>query len=264
MMDKRYFVLSLVILFLVNVGLVHAEVLVSDANVSYESEIVDGFEDSGLVSVIVEIKDITNITISRNDPVELQNMKDEERKKILSNITNSVLLTLSEDEFKIRNKESHFFSGNITEKGFDKLILDERIGNIYFNGVSHITLSESRPLINADDVENDLDYNGTGSTICVIDSGIDYTYSDLGGCSSTNNISDGSCDKVIAGWDYVNNDANPMDDNGHGTNVAGIIVSQNQTYRGISPNVSVYVVNCNENGSYEKYYKLNSPPFYET
>jgi subtilisin family serine protease len=27
----------------------------------------------------------------------------------------------------------------------------------------------------------------------------------------------------VMGWDFANNDANPMDDNGHGTHVAGTI-----------------------------------------
>ena len=31
------------------------------------------------------------------------------------------------------------------------------------------------------------------------------------------------CTKIIAGWDFVNNDSDPVDDNGHGTHVSGII-----------------------------------------
>lgn len=45
--------------------------------------------------------------------------------------------------------------------------------------------------------------------IAVIDTGVDYTHPDLIG-------------KVIKGYDFVNADADPMDDNGHGTHVAGI------------------------------------------
>jgi len=56
-------------------------------------------------------------------------------------------------------------------------------------------------------------YTGTGITIGIIDTGVDYTHSDLGGCFGQN------C-KVISGYDFVNNDADPMDDQGHGTHVA--------------------------------------------
>ncbi len=57
---------------------------------------------------------------------------------------------------------------------------------------------------------------GTGETIAVVDTGVDYTHPDLGGGF-------GRGKKVAAGYDFVNNDPDPRDDNGHGTHVAGII-----------------------------------------
>ncbi len=44
-----------------------------------------------------------------------------------------------------------------------------------------------------------------------------------------------NCSKMIDGWDFVNSDADPMDDQGHGTHVAGIVVSQS-TFLGVAPN----------------------------
>ncbi len=57
---------------------------------------------------------------------------------------------------------------------------------------------------------------GTGVKVAVIDTGVERTHSDL----SSN---------IVAGYDYVNNDTDPTDDNGHGTHVAGIIASVNNT-----------------------------------
>ena len=79
------------------------------------------------------------------------------------------------------------------------------------------SLSQSAPLINADDAWSS-GYNGNGQTICVIDTGINYSHPDLGGCL-------GSGCKVIGGYNYVDGNSDPMDDHGHGTHVAGIIIS---------------------------------------
>lgn len=55
----------------------------------------------------------------------------------------------------------------------------------------------------------------TGSssvTVAVVDTGVDYTHPDLAA-------------NCVSGYDFVNNDANPMDDNGHGTHCAGTIAA---------------------------------------
>ena len=57
----------------------------------------------------------------------------------------------------------------------------------------------------------------------------------MGGCFG------GGC-KVVGGYDYYNTDDNPMDDNGHGTNVAGIVVSEDSTYKGVAYGSDIYVV----------------------
>jgi subtilisin family serine protease len=63
--------------------------------------------------------------------------------------------------------------------------------------------------------------DGRGQTIAIVDTGIDYTQPALGGCTTLQVTTTHDC-KVEGGWDFVNNDADPMDDMGHGTHVAGI------------------------------------------
>lgn len=57
---------------------------------------------------------------------------------------------------------------------------------------------------------------GNGMNVGILDTGVDYTHPDLGGCFGPN------C-RVKGGYDFFNNDADPMDDHYHGTHVAGIV-----------------------------------------
>src|SRR3989344_1188849 len=72
---------------------------------------------------------------------------------------------------------------------------------------------------------------GKGITIGIIDTGVDYTHEDLGGCFGA------SC-KVIGGYDFVNNDNDPMDDVGHGTHVAATAAG-NGVLKGVAPDAKI-------------------------
>ncbi|MCC6396907.1 MAG: S8 family serine peptidase [Bacteroidetes bacterium] len=69
---------------------------------------------------------------------------------------------------------------------------------------------------------------GEGVTVGIIDSGIDYLHPALGGGI-------GPAFKVLGGFDFVNNDADPMDDYGHGTHVAGIVAADGLAIQGVAP-----------------------------
>jgi subtilisin family serine protease len=55
--------------------------------------------------------------------------------------------------------------------------------------------------------------------VAVVDTGVDYGHSDLQGL-------------FVPGYDFVNNDAVPRDDQGHGTAVAGVIAARTQNHEG--------------------------------
>ena len=118
------------------------------------------------------------------------------------------------------------------------------VKEVYPNMEVRILLTESVPLIRADKVwELDKDVNnciphgtecltGKDVKIAIIDTGVDYTHPDLGGCF-------GKGCKVIDGYDFVNKDNDPMDDHGHGTHVAATAAG-NGVLRGVAPDAKIY------------------------
>ena len=74
-------------------------------------------------------------------------------------------------------------------------------------------------MVNADDVWA-LGYTGAGVIVAVIDSGVNYNHHDI-----VNNMWDGGTEYPNHGWDFVNNDDDPIDDQGHGTHCAGTVAS---------------------------------------
>jgi len=84
-----------------------------------------------------------------------------------------------------------------------------------------------------------LGFDGSGITIAVIDTGVDYNHPDLFGF--------GNNGKVIGGYDYVDNDGSPMDTNGHGTEVTGIIAADGQL-QGIAPKSKILAYRVSQNG----------------
>ena len=108
------------------------------------------------------------------------------------------------------------------------------VAGVYPDTTMHASVDPDVSLIGAPQVWATRDplgknVEGGGETVAVIDTGIDYTHPDLGGCLGR------GC-QVVDGYDFVNGDADPKDDNGHGTHVAGTIAGA-QT--GVAPKASL-------------------------
>jgi len=86
----------------------------------------------------------------------------------------------------------------------------------------------SNVVIGAPTVWSTYNVHGEGIDIGIMDTGIDYLHPALGHAAFPNS-------KVVGGYDFVNNDSDPMDDNGHGTHVAGIAAGEAKTtLRGVA------------------------------
>lgn len=88
----------------------------------------------------------------------------------------------------------------------------------------------SQVLIRSDQT-NSLGFTGAGQTVAVIDTGVDYTLASLGGGSFPNA-------KVIGGADLADKDSDPMDCEGHGTEVSGVIAGPN----GVAPGAKIVAI----------------------
>ena len=135
-----------------------------------------------------------------------------------------------------------------------------------------ITLSNSVPLINANDVWNmwPIPYFGGGITIAVIVTGIDYTHRMFGGSGDPDNYALNDPDiiepgtfptlKVIGGFDFAGTaynadpaspnyspipvpDPDPLDEGGHGTHVASTAAGINGGFgAGVAPEAALYAL----------------------
>ncbi|MCJ7789365.1 MAG: S8 family serine peptidase [Candidatus Atribacteria bacterium] len=110
---------------------------------------------------------------------------------------------------------------NITNVELDSMVyaLDDELENSW--GVKHI---------GAGFVHDDGN-KGAGIKVAIIDTGIDYNHPDLDA-----NYKDG--------YDFVNSDDDPMDDEGHGTHVAGIIAAEDNNIGvvGVAPAAELYAI----------------------
>jgi subtilisin family serine protease len=112
----------------------------------------------------------------------------------------------------------------------------------YFNTSPYNALPAGYASIADADIDAVAGIGAGGSQVIIgsLDSGVDTGHPELAG-------------KLILGWDWVNNDALPADDNGHGTHTIGSMVGTNVGVAGLTgagTNVQVHVQKvCNNVGS---------------
>jgi len=82
-------------------------------------------------------------------------------------------------------------------------------------------------------------FDGTGIKIAVIDTGVDFNHPDLFGW--------GSDGKVIGGYNFIQPDQLPLDKEGHGTKVAGIIAADGHIV-GVAPKAKILAYKVSEDG----------------
>ncbi|MBI1968390.1 S8 family serine peptidase [Candidatus Woesearchaeota archaeon] len=207
-----------------------------------DERVLETVADEEEASVIVVLKSSASSdseAVREQQAAVLETLSPEE-KKLFG-------FTIQEKEFTVEQQYATLpaFAGMVTEAGLEELAKNPAVEKVVLNEIQHIFLDTSVPLIEAPKVWN-ITVNGTaitgdGETVCVIDTGVDYTHPAMGGSLGV---------KVLGGYDFVNDDADPMDDHGHGTHVAGIAASTDATYKGVAPEAKIAAVKvCNSQGA---------------
>ena len=148
---------------------------------------------------------------------------------------------------------NNYIAAEVTKSELEQLKSNPNVKGVYYDDIVKVSLDASANKIGAKSVWpyyiNNKNITGAGQTVCVIDTGINYTHPALGGC-----FGDGC--KVVDGYDFTtcsefnatscvtskSRSSNVLDDQGHGSHIAGIVASSDATYKGIAPNASLMAI----------------------
>ncbi len=189
--------------------------LVSGDNLSQvvDSAILDSFaQGESSANVIVLLKGYKNykgIAIADNKS------RMSAVQSVIKSQQTDVLDQIPPSQFRLKHRFKNIlgFGGNITEAGLRALAASPDVEKIEEAIIVRPNMAQGIPLMNA--VAARSAYDGTGISVAIVDTGIDYTHPMLGGGGFPNS-------KVIGGYDFGDVNADPMDCQGHGTSVAGI------------------------------------------
>lgn len=176
-MVKRgvWLVFALIIVLMVSFAFSNISVA-KDSGMKVSPQVSKAIQENGKARVIVVMKD------SPSEFGKFSVSAADSRKQAIAEIGKEKI----GHEFQSFNG----FSAALTQEDIAKLEADERVERVEYDNQKQLLLSQSVPLINASlawPVQvGGINVTGAGETICIIDTGINYSHSDLGGCTIKN------------------------------------------------------------------------------
>src|SRR5699024_3803547 len=167
--------------------------------------------DAGLVEQLhLNRKEDPEETSANSLPVIIHFKKDtdENKKDKLFNICPQDKYSALGEELGTGNRDA--VCGHLTPKKIREIKDDEAVDRIFYDRIVTSLLDVSTRQIGAVHVQEQYGYTGKGVTVAVIDTGI-HPHADL---TKPEN-------RIVAFKDFVNDQEEPYDDNGHGTHCAG-------------------------------------------
>lgn len=226
------------------IGIVGAQNIVSEAKKNEKMVFLE--QKNSKIAPDLE-KKIISVKAEEELPVIIFYKKTDKLTKVQAQSAAVTAVEVKGGKVKHKYKLIDAISAKIPAGRIAGLAISPDIERIYYDKVIPLPptqlvkpmLSNSTQTIGANYVWDNFGYDGTGIKVAVIDTGINYSHPDLGS---------GWGNRVIDGYDFYNNDHDPMDDKGHGTHVAGII-GANGSIKGVAPNVSFFALKvCGSDG----------------
>ncbi len=210
-------------------------------------QVIDALEAQPWVEVIVALREPA---ATGSTPLRLSHLQGQvaaEQENVLSK------LTAADFQLLRRYESIPALFGRVSAAGLEKLTAHPDVTGVHPNLELHATLSESVPMINADDV-HDMGYTGEGVTVAVLDTGIDTNHPDLqddllGEHCYLADAGD-SC-PCGAGGHEEHGPGCAEDGAGHGSHVSGIITSAGVVAPvGVAPDAGIIAFKVlNDSGS---------------
>jgi len=179
----------------------------------YPDDITSGFAKGPTVVVTVDLSLPQNIRAA-TDFASAASLKVLQTN--VHAVQREVLDSIPAKHLKLRHRFENIagFSAEVTAEGLKALQANPRVVSIEPVYILEPHLAQSIPLAHGMTYRST--YNGAGMAIAICDTGVDYNHPRLGGGGFPNS-------KVIGGYDFGDNDADPMPNTqAHGTCCAGI------------------------------------------
>jgi len=218
------FILAILILFIIPFA--NSKV----ASIKVETGVSNQIENYGQAEVIIKLRDVEK---QQKGIFFTKTLTDEEVKSTQEKAKEELKKDLEDVKYEFSSFNG--LSASVSREELEKLEKNSDVELISSDHQFSAFLQDSAVITNATRTwiqeVNGTNITGIGETICLVDTGVNYSHPDLGGCF-------GSSCKVIAGFNFINEGTSPMDDNGHGTHIAGISAG-NGIIKGIAPDAKI-------------------------
>ncbi|RLD19562.1 MAG: hypothetical protein DRI33_02840 [Caldiserica bacterium] len=193
------------------------------------------------VSIIVELTDTPAVVYKKTLKFKLLTIfiddSAERHAAKLELKQNNLIKYMERFNIEVQFNYTYLFNGfscTVNRKHMMDIAENRNVKRIFEDKKAYLERTYATNVIKSDVVNRMTDSSGayiTGKGIVVglVDTGVDYGNTELGGGGFPNA-------KIIGGYDFADMDSNPMDTDGHGTHVAGIIGGSNY---GVAPDVKI-------------------------